>query len=184
MKDRTRSGLSIIELTVSLGIAGVLFGMIGHVIRGLSGLSSTSLAVGRIEEAANEVTAALAAELRWADPSTLLLTIENGSSRLDFRIAEGYDGVETVWSTPIVFRLEPMGWDANEDGVLDEGQIIRVQDGVERTLCRNVPLGGFSIQFIDSSAVVTVDVFAADRDRRALEATAETVTHLMNRSVW
>ena len=184
MMHHKQSGLTITELAVSLGVVGVLFGIIVQVIHGLSGMSSTSLSVGRIEEAANEVTDAIAEELRWADPGSLLITDANGSSRVELRTAQGYDGTQTVWSSPIVFRIEPMGWDANEDGVLDEGQLLRVQDGVERTLCRNVSLGGFTVAVANSTVVVGVEVFTSDKDKRVLSATAESAVHLMNRSSW
>lgn len=179
-----RGGLTVIELTISLGISVALFALVAQVIGGLSHLSSTTLSVGRAEEAASQVSEAMSSEIRWADPETLLITAENGSSRVDFRVSLGYDGSETIWSTPVVYRFEPSDRDANGNGIADEGRLVRIQDGRTRTLCRNVPVGGLSISQKNETIAVEVGVFTKDAQGRLLQRTAEAVTHLLNRTSW
>jgi hypothetical protein len=184
MRNPSRSGFTLVDAVVTIGISVLLFGLVFQAAHGLMQLSSTSLAAGRLEEAAGRVTTAIASELRWANPDTLLITTENGSSRVDCELAEGYDGVSTVWSTPVVFRYEPSALDDNENGVLDEGAVVRIQDGQTRTLCRNVSQGGLVVASEGGTLSVRVTVFAEDRQGRDLEATTEAAAQVLNRSSW
>ncbi len=183
-KRTRRSGLTVLELVVTVGISLVLFSLLFQAMSGLLGLSSTTLTMGRLEESAGRSTTKIASELRWADPDSLLITAESGSSRVDCRLAEGWDGAETVWSTPVSFRYVPSNQDTNENGVADEGSIVRVQDGRTRTLCSNVTEGGFVIGVENGAVTVEVTVVALDREGRALAGTSQAAAHLLNRSSW
>lgn len=182
MRHGGRSGFTLAEAVVTLAVSLVLFGLLFQAAEGLIRLSSTSLTSGRLEEAAGRVTAAIASELRWANPDTLLVTSENGSSRVDCEIAEGYDGAVTIWSTPVIFRYEPSPQDDDENGVLDEGSVVRIQDGHTRTLCRHVPQGGLVVLGEGGTISVSVTAFAEDRQGRDLRATTESAAYPLNRS--
>jgi hypothetical protein len=181
---KRQSGFTVVELAVTVGVSLVLFAFVTQAIRGLMQLSSESLVAGRLEEAAGHVTTSMASELRWADPTTLLITAQNGSSRIDCQLAEGYDGTQTIWSTPVTFRYEPSPVDTNENGVLDEGSIVRIQDGRTRTLCRNVAQGGLAISVQSETVEVEVTVFGQGARDRPLQASARSVGHLLNKTTW
>lgn len=184
MSARTRAGFTVIEAAVTMGVSVVLFALVFQAAQGLMQLSSTSLTAGRLEEASGRITTAVASELRWANPETLLLTEESGSTRVDCEIAEGFDGAATLWSTPVTFRYVPSPVDENENGVLDEGSIVREQDGVPRVLGRHVSQGGFAVTTDNGTLSVRVTLFAEDRQGRDLQATTEAFAQILNRSTW
>lgn len=184
MSARTRAGFTVLEAAVTMGVSVVLFALVFQAAQGLMQLSSTSLTAGRLEEASGRITASIASELRWANPATLLLTVESGSTRVDCEIAEGYDGVTTLWSTPVTFRYVPSPVDENENGVLDEGTIVREQDGRQRVLGRHVSAGGLEVTALNGALQVRVTLFADDRQGRELEATTAASAQVLNRSTW
>jgi Tfp pilus assembly protein PilE len=184
MRDRTRAGFTLIEAAVTVTVSLVLFGLVFQATQGLIQLSSTSLAAGKLEEASGRISTTIASELRWANPETLQLTVENGSTRVDCEIAEGYDGTNTLWSTTVTFHYVPSPVDENENGVLDEGSVVREQDGITRVLGRHVSQGGLSVTSEDGTLVVSVTVFAEDRQGRDLEATTTASAQVLNRSTW
>jgi len=181
---KRQAGYTFVEMAVTLTVSLIVFALLFWSTGGLMKLSSTSLAVGGLEEAAGRVTSMVASELRWADPETLLLTAENGSSRIDCSLATGYDGIDATWTTPVTYRYEPAATDINGNGVIDEGRIVRIQDGRERTLCRNVVDGGLVFTVENETIVVQVTVFGKDSQGREYQAVARTAAHLMNRTAW
>ena len=183
-KRKRQAGYTFVEMAVTLTVSLIVFALLFWTTGGMMKLSSTSLAVGGLEEAAGRVTTTVASELRWADPETLLITVENGSSRIDCRLATGYDGTEATWTTPVTYRYEPATADINGNGIIDEGRVVRIQDGRERTLCRNVIDGGLLFTVENETIMVQVTVFGEDSQGRDHQAVARTAAHLMNRTAW
>jgi len=90
------------------------------------------------------VTERIERELRWAQASTLLVTTVNGSSCLSYRIPASIVGGVITWSSTITVEYQNSILDANDDHLVDEGSIVRIQNGKTRVLCDYVPKGGFS----------------------------------------
>ena len=95
-------------------------------------------------EKAQGAIESLSAELRWAESASVIVLAENGSSRVDVQVPTDWVAGAPVWSSRIVYRVLPSSVDANDDGVLDEGRLVRDQNGDVRVLADNVPLGGFT----------------------------------------
>lgn len=175
------SGASLVELAIGLAIFVVLFGSLIQFERTSTGLTSTTLVTGRVEEAIGRATMAVGGELRWARPDTLLITPESGSDRADFVTAIGSSGGNVVWSTPISIRYEPEAGDGNGNGAADEGSLVRVQDGVRRVLCRNVAFGGLTITRTGDRVQVSLTVFGPAGDGQLVQTNGQYSTVLMNR---
>ncbi len=177
---RNRAGFSLVELIFALAIATVFLSMLAEVAGSSGRLTSTTLTLGRIEEAGNNATFAIASEVRWSQPGTTLITAENGSDRLDLVVATGVNGTDPIWSTPITYRYEPSPLDGNGNGALDEGILVRIQAGQRRILCRNVAFGGFVVTRDDSRVDLSVTVFGMAGEDNLLERTISTSTSFVN----
>ena len=177
---KRQAGFTLFEMAISLGIIITLLGILTQANRATNKLSDTTMTLGRLDEAASQATLLMATELRWAQPGTMLITPENGSDRIDFLMAEGYDGTNTLWSTPITFRIEPLAMDTNENGVADEGRLVRIQDGATRVLCRNVALGGLSLVRTNEIVDIQLTIFKLTADDEALNRTVALSATLVN----
>ena len=177
---RGRAGFSLVELIFALAISTVFLTMIAEVAGSSEGLTSSTLTLGRIEEAGNNATFAIASEVRWSQPDTTLITAENGSDRLDLVVATGVNGTEPIWSTPITYRYEPTPLDGNGNGALDEGVLVRIQAGRRRVLCRNVAFGGFAVTRDGSRVDLSLTVFGLSGESNLLERTISTSTSFVN----
>ena len=175
-----QSGFTVLELIVSIAVTAILVGMLSQATGASKKLSSTSLNLGRAQEAASQAVLTIASDLRWAQPDTMLITQENGSDRVDFLVAEDYDGTQTVWSTPISYVYQPIAFDANGNGLPDEGRIVRLQDGNQRVVCRNVELGGLALERNEDSTTVQIAVFSMTSDKQLLKGNAKTSVTLVN----
>lgn len=155
-----QAGVTLVETAVVLVLGVVVtLSMLG-LERTSTDLTLGSIAESDLDLAANQALVRLGSELRWARSATLLITTENGSDRVDFVVSEGHDGTAAVWSAPIIVRYEPSTSDANGNGVADEGRLVRIASGVERTLCRNVAQGGFALTRNDDMLQLALTVFA------------------------
>jgi len=154
-----QAGLSLVELMFTVVAAVALLCTTIQLGRSSRMLTSSTLARGHLVMAAEQALLRSGRDLRWAQPTTLLITTENGSDRADFVVCTAFDGDEPQWSTPITLRVEPISGDANRNGAADEGQLVRIQDGETMVLCRNVTKGGFSLKRDDFLLEAEVTLF-------------------------
>lgn len=158
MSARRQAGLSLLEVVISAAIGLLLIGVLLGVVRSSLLLSQTSLQDGQREETGQRVANRLAKELRWADPDTLLVTTENGSSRLDYRTVVDYDGTDIQWSPVISVRFEPLGVDWDGNGVADEGEVVRIENGRREVLVRGVPAGGLQVAGVGERLTLSLEL--------------------------
>ncbi|TDJ68822.1 MAG: prepilin-type N-terminal cleavage/methylation domain-containing protein [Planctomycetota bacterium] len=180
MKRNARAGFTMIEVMIATAVTIMIFGFLYQVLYGSQRLSSTTLSLGRVEEAGSQATLAMTSEIRWADPTLLLISTEAGSSRLDFRVVDDYVGGTVLWSSMITYRYEPspVDWDGN--GVLDEGTLTRTQDGDTRVICRRVGTGGLVITQDEDTVSIQLTLFATDDDGLIHRRSVQTFVTLMN----
>jgi hypothetical protein len=94
------------------------------------------------------------------------VTQDFGSSRLDFRVPTGTVGGAVTWSSTITVKYAPSNLDADHDGKADDGALVRIQDGVTRVLCNEVPVGGFAVAVNGANLALTLQLQATDAERR------------------
>jgi hypothetical protein len=107
-------------------------------------LMNESAALGALEEQAIIAVKQVAFDARWADGGAMLLTTSNGSRQIDLRTAVDLVGGNPVWSPTVTWRVVPSSNDSNGNGIVDEGQLVRIQDGVTRVICDDVVPSGFT----------------------------------------
>ena len=134
-----------------------------------------------IEEKARKSLATIATELPWAEGSSLLITNENGSNRLDLRVSTSYVSEAVVWSNTITYSVAPSTFDANHDGIQNEGDLVRTQNGITRTLCSAVVNGGFTATRVDDHVTLQLRLAQTDTHTASeLASNASTVITLRN----
>jgi len=180
MKRDARAGFTMIEVMIATAVTILITSFLYQILYGSQRLSSTTLSLGRVEEAGSRATLAMASEIRWADPALVLITNEAGSSRLDFRVVDDYVGGTVLWSPMITYVYEPspVDWDGN--GVLDEGTVTRTQSGDTRVICRRVRTGGLVITQDENTVSIQLTLSATDDDGLIHTGTVQTSVTLLN----
>jgi len=170
MRRRGDAGSSALELLISVTIFVALVGSLTEIFRSYSATSSQFRAQGSLDEKAWRVTDLIRRELRWAQGSTLLVTSESGSGRLDFRTAAGFVGGATTFSSTITIKYVPSVVDANHDHKVNEGSIVRIEDGRARVLCDFVPIGGFVATLQGADVALDLTLSVSDDHHRTVRA--------------
>ena len=114
-----------------------------------------------------------------ARDSHVLTSTSNGSRRLDLRIALDYVAGAPVWGPTITYRVVPSPNDANGNGIVDEGQLVRTQSGVTRVLCDAVLPGGFTATRVNDNVAIQVRLLRRHKGRM-VTATAATSATIRN----
>ncbi len=165
-------GSSALELVITVAVfAMVMSGLVG-VLEASSSSSELFEDQGGLDEKAWQVTEEVVRDLRYAQASTLLVTLESGSSRLDFRVPTGYVGGAVVWSPTITIKVQPSSLDADRDGKPDDSELVRIQGGKTRVLCNWVPAGGFAVTASGANLAVALQLRGTDGRRRVVNARA------------
>lgn len=152
------SGFTLVEVAIAAVILSMILGAVVAVQGSLGGLNSTTSVSGTMVAKAQGAIEIMSAELRWAEGGSVILLAENGSARVEFQVPVDWVAGAPVWSSRIVYRVLPSTIDANDDGVLDEGRLVREQDGLTRVLAENVVLGGFTTNRAEENLVLGLQV--------------------------
>jgi hypothetical protein len=179
---RGSRGLGIVELVVTMAMFVTLMAAIVGILRSSSTMSRMLSRQGDLQERSRRVVEVLARELRWADLGTFLVTVQNGSNRLTLRTPTGFAGGAVVWSTAVTYQIDASNVDSDHDGVLDEGALVRVQDGRTTVLCNGVPAGGFTATLAGSNLQIDLRLQETDADQRVTTTTASAAVTLRNDS--
>ncbi len=62
----------------------------------------------------------------------------------------------------ITYQVEPSTKDANLNGVVDEGMLVRIQNGRRWILCHYIPMGGLTIVTTGTTVSLRLDLMIAD----------------------
>jgi type II secretory pathway pseudopilin PulG len=178
---QSQAGFTLVELVICFSISLVILGMVAETGKASDQFSDTTLALGRLEEKASQTSFEMAKELRWAQPTTVLITLENDASRIDFFKADGFVAGLTTWTSAITYSYQPSPIDSNGNGIADEGILVRTQDGKERVLCRNVDAGSLAIDRAEDSIQIQLTHFQVTGDKRVLNGTIQIAASLINR---
>jgi hypothetical protein len=144
MKARAISGFSLIELCIGASLLVIVLLAVGGAHGAITRLVTATSTLGTLQQRTTVAMEKISCELKWAEADSLLLTTEQGCSRLDFRVPLGFTAGGPVWSAVITYKVVPATGDANGNGMKDEYRLIRQQNGTrDRTVCNDVRAGGF-----------------------------------------
>ena len=175
-----RSGFTLVELMASLVALATVTAAIYSVYDQSTDAYVTMSRLGIIQEEGRRSLEAILDEARFADKGSLLITQENGSDRLDFRVPADEDAGEIVWSEPIILRYEPSSIDSNGNGIVDEGMIVRIQGGARRVLCHHVEQGELRMQREGDLVTIRLRLITTDHHRAVVGAAVESSVRLRN----
>jgi len=133
---RTRSGFTLYEVAITVGLLGVVFAATGMVSRSTNDLANWSGEKGRTEAQAQRTLDRVVAELAMAgrgmlDPDP---AAPGWTDDLEFQCATGVAGGVAVWGslTGLLWEREPGelddGQDNDGDGLIDEGRVVLVRN--------------------------------------------------------
>lgn len=181
-RARRAGGWTLLELLVSVAVFATAMGAIVGLLRSSATLTNVLSKQGEIQERGRRVVDSLVRELRWADTSTIVISTLNGSNKISLRTATGYAAGAVNWSPTITYQVNPSNVDSNHDRVLNEGCLVRIQNGRTTVLCNDVPAGGFAAVLSTNNVQLNLRLSATDMDRRAVTTTAEAAVTLRNKS--
>jgi hypothetical protein len=90
---------------------------------------------------------------------------------LDFKTPTDYVAGNPVWSTMITYAVEPSLVDWNESGAIDEGRLVRTQDGRKQVLCDYILPGGFTAVLTGRNLLLQLKLSKLDRQTRRATTT-------------
>jgi hypothetical protein len=181
-RARGSGGWTLVELLITLGVLIAATGSLVDVLRNSASLTSVMTKQGDLRERSRHVIDSMVRELRWADTSTLVVTQCNGSSKVRFRTARGYEAGAVVWSPTITYEITGSNVDSNHDGTFSEGGLVRIEGARRTVLCNDVPSGGFSAVLTTDNLQIDLRLSATNVDRRAVSTTASAAVTLRNKS--
>ncbi len=180
-QSRSRSGISALEMIIAIGLLLTILGIVGRFQMSTAGVLTTTSSRGQLNESARHALEAVASELRWAEAASLVVSAQNGSTRLDFSTPIDYVGGNPVWSTPITYQINLATVDWNGDGVVSEGRLVRIQNGATTVLCDYIIPGGFTATLAGSNVLVQLQLTKMDKNtRRLLRANEQTSISFRN----
>jgi hypothetical protein len=172
-RKQGRAGFTVLETVITLTILCAVFASASLVESNATGLLTTSTKKDLLQEKASRALESIAAEARWAEGAGFLITSQYGSNRLDFQVATGFAGGATTWSTTITYVVQPSSIDANGDGVINEGRLVRIQNGQTHLMCDYVTAGGFTAVRTGQNVVLNVSLALKDYTTQRVEKANE-----------
>ena len=177
MRTRADSGFTLVELSIGAAILVLVLLVVGGAHGAVTRLVSTTSTIGTLQQRTMVAVEKLSGELKWAEADSLLVTSEQGSSRLDFRVPVGFAGGEPLWSPVITYKVVPASGDANGNGRKDEYRLVRQESGThDRTICNDISAGGFVATRTSNRLALTLRVERRGEDKNYRHDATTTVT--------
>ncbi len=182
-----RAGFTLLEIVivfaVTLILCAAVYGLAGTGGAALSSSSiqsdlDNSLRQG-VESMISEVGQSGAGTFSPALPASL-----PGNSALSFQKNLGYSGGTITWGPVITYQFEyepgetNNGLDDNNNGVVDEGILVRIEGSRRRVLCKWVKEGGVQFALSGRKLTIRIEGIRRDKNRRTHTAFQETTFHV------
>jgi len=175
-------GFTLIEVMIATAILVIVASAIYGIFAGSSRFYATTVSLEHIQEQARRGVDQIAEELRLADQATLVITTVSGSNQVVFRRITGFSGGAPQWSANITWNYQTSPVDANGNGVVDEGRVVRTLNGVSITLCHNVLQGGLVFTRTGDNVLIRLTLIGLDGQGKLIQTFAETSVTLRNSS--
>jgi hypothetical protein len=135
-RKSARSGFTLYEVAITVGLLGLVFAATGMVSRSTSDLANWTGEKSRTEGRARRALDRVVEELAMAGRQSLDPDPEppNWSDNLEFQCATGVAGALPLWGalTGVLWEREPAelddGQDNDGDGLVDEGRVVLVRN--------------------------------------------------------
>jgi hypothetical protein len=204
-----QAGLTIVEVViVAIVLSTVLASTVGVMVTTGDTLASGT-SVAALEARANRVLDRVQGELLQAGVTTIAVADPGEYPALDYRRGIGYADKEVVWGRPRRIEFRPAeavdGIDNDNDGLVDEGEIVWISEpgeptervvtlatGIRAYLEGEFPNGaddngngliderGLSFELQGNTLLVRISVESRDAKGRPLVRTAMTAIRLRN----
>ncbi len=177
-RARTRSGVTMLEVVVSIAIFTSLIAGIGAILSSMIGLSERSRAGLAASEGNRVALERISNVLRGADAASLAGFNGSGVAVTpQFCTATGMASGARTLSTVATLQWQPA---APARGVANPGDVVLVRDGVPVRVAAHVPAGGFSVTRRGDSLLVHVETFAVQVSGDPSHASGDALVRLRN----
>jgi prepilin-type N-terminal cleavage/methylation domain-containing protein len=185
--NRDDRGFTLVELAIASGILSLVILAIYSLMHSASDSYIRDTARQTLQDNARRLMDEMCAELRDADRNNLLVTTGSYGSTIRFRKAASFDSGagSTVWSNFIEYRCVASTVDANANGIVDEGRVIRVgpdASGATKTtvLSDYVQQGGFTAVRTGDKLDLAVTLFTLAKGKQRLDISLTSSVALRN----
>jgi len=177
--------MSLIEILVATGVLAVLASLVYALMANSSQTYASVVRLTHIQEQARRVIDELDQELRVANPATMVFTPTVNPTQVQFSVLTGYDTATKTpqWGAPITWGYQArtaQQVDANENGLLDEGTIVRTQGGRTITKCQCIEAGGVTFTVTGNYVVIRLTLISVDAKKLVMRTYLETSVRLRN----
>jgi hypothetical protein len=129
---RTRQGLTLVELAISMTMLTVILGAVAVATLRGNDAYNTGRSVAELETRAQRILSQIAQDLRGARRDGLVPDplAPFGSATLDYQVNTGFAGGAVVWSAPMRLSFDYSaaeaddGADNDSNGLADEGSVV------------------------------------------------------------
>jgi type II secretory pathway pseudopilin PulG len=178
-------GFTLIEVVVVAGCLVVMILAIGATILASQDNYAAGMTLSSLQNHAQSVMDKIAKEVRQSGPLTFF-PVPSNTDNLTFQKSVGYSGGAVQWGNAITYAFQyetgenDDGVDNNGNGLIDEGIIVRTENGQNITIARWVREGGFL--FFLSGDVLTIQLTLERRNSkgRIFNATVTTSVDVKN----
>ena len=148
-----RSGLTMLEMAISLALASMVFLVVWQLFANTSDVVSESLRGVSTDTARRTALNRMKEEIRDSGQDALgipfisshLPNVSTSKDHITFSKRIAFDGLPTDWTLPITYRLRPSenenpqnGVDDDGDGLVDEQILVREEISSANTIIDNV----------------------------------------------
>jgi prepilin-type N-terminal cleavage/methylation domain-containing protein len=167
------AGFSLVEVSVAIGLAGILtvvFAMTLSTAAGNSGWSNVAL---KVHEEHRRNLDSIATAMRGAAASSLMGFDASGTSS-----APSYQCVTGMKAgAPILDAPRQISWRARSEsveGVAKPGELVVTSGGQQTVIARRVPAGGFRATLLGSTLRITLTTYSSGTNDRLAMLTGDT----------
>lgn len=181
-----KQGFTLLELMIAIAVLAILGALVFMMLKSMSDSYSTGSLHGGLNSETRDLLDRIAAETADAGITTLVPAFPNGSTTLAFRRNTGYAGGAIVFGAPITYAFvyEPgelnNGIDDNGDGRIDEGRLVRTENGDPVILSRDLAENGITFTQTGNTIRVILTIEKVDEKRQVVRYTRETTIQIRN----
>lgn len=193
MREKTR-GLTLVEVLISLGVLMVIALAIYALLETGTSTYNTTTRKDSLQQNGRNALDLLAEDVRISNPDSFTCSgvsdsgkPRHGTTYLKFQKSTGFSAGVTTWGTDIEYFVESSSADSNNNGVVDEGRLVRtyINDKgktVKAAVCDYLEPGGFTVVESGDTLTITLKLLVVD-GAKPIRSTATTTILRRNKPI-
>lgn len=157
-----QGGVTLLELLIAAAILAVIGAMMMSILLTTSNTYNSEVSAVTLDQNGRWAMDRITEDVRGAVASTRQIVVTGADTSVTFRPNVGYFGGALQLGNPITYKVQLMpgeiddGLDNNGNGLIDERQLVRIQNGVTTAISPWVQKGGFRVVDLGQSLSITL----------------------------